>query len=256
MHQPPSNARERFSSRVDDYVKYRPGYPAELVPLLAREAGLRPGAVVADLGAGTGILSQMLLDAGAVVHAVEPNEAMRAAAERALGARPGFSAVAGSAEATSLPDASVDIVTAAQAFHWFEPVGTRRELARILRPGGSIVLLWNARRTAGTPFLDAYEALLLRFGTDYARVRHDNVGDEGVAAFFAPEEPKRFVLANAQVLDRDGLRGRLRSSSFTPEEGDPRHGPMMEELDALFVRHAEGGVVTIPYDTIVYVGHL
>jgi SAM-dependent methyltransferase len=256
MHRPPDDARDRFSSRVDDYVKYRPSYPSDLIALLEREAGLRKGSRVADLGSGTGILTTLLLDAGAEVFAVEPNAPMREAAERALGDRAAFHSVAASAEATTLPDASVDLVTAAQAFHWFDPIAARREMARIVRPGGAIAIVWNARKLGGTPFLDAYEALLQRFGTDYGKVRHDNVGDAGVRAFAAPSEPSRFLLPNAQVLDFDGLRGRLLSSSFTPEPGHPGHAPMLAELARVFEQHAEDGAVTIVYDTTVYIVHL
>src|SRR5262249_648330 len=142
----------RFGARVDDYVKARPSYPAGLLAVLARECGLDKKSIVADLGSGTGIFTRLLLESGATVYAVEPNDEMRAAAERDL-ASERFHSVRGRAEATTLPDASIDLATAAQAFHWFDVEATRRELVRILRPAGLAVLVWNDRDAQATPFL-------------------------------------------------------------------------------------------------------
>ena len=203
----------RFSDRVADYVRHRPGYPAAMVDALVARAGLAPGDAVADVGAGTGLSTAPLLDRGLTVHAVEPNAPMREAMEALLGDRPGFHAVAGTAEATTLPDASVDAVAAGQAFHWFRPEAARREFARVLRPGGAVALFWNERLVSETPFLRAYEDLLLRYGTDYAQIDHRQVDAERLAAFFeGPFETLTFP--NEQRFDFEGLRGRLLSSSY------------------------------------------
>lgn len=246
--------RTRFTDRVADYVRHRPDYPAAVLAAL-REAGLGEGAVVADVGSGTGIFSELLLRSGAEVHAVEPNEAMRGAAEAMLGDNPRFRSVAGSAEATGLAGASVDLVTAAQAFHWFDHAAARAEFRRILRPGGAVALIWNNRRERSTPFLAAYEELLQRFGTDYAAVSHRQIDPERLAGFFgARAEPT--IFPHAQELDREGLRGRLLSSSYTPREGDPARAPMLRALDEIFDRHQQDGRVRIEYDTELYVGLL
>lgn len=249
--------KERFSERVDDYVRFRPGYPRELFDLLVRETGLGPGKVVADVGSGTGIFTRFLLESGCRVLAVEPNAPMRAAAEAALGLHPFFRSVAGSAEATTLPDSCVDLVTAAQAFHWFEPVAARAEFARILVPGGQAVLVWNVRRTTGAPFLAEYEALVARFGTDYGEVKHSGSEKEAaISAFFGPGGCRRAAFENAQTLDFDGLAGRLLSSSYVPGEGHPSRAPMLEELERIFDRRQTGGTVRLEYDTRVYFGPL
>jgi len=246
-----AQATTRFSDRVANYVRYRPGYPGGVLQVLRDEAGLAPGQAVADVGSGTGISAKYFLDAGHPVYAVEPNAEMRAAAEAMLGEDPRFHSVAGTAEATTLPDASVDIVVAAQAFHWFDPAGVAPEWRRILRPGGCIVLLWNTRQTDSTPFLRAYEKLLREHGTDYTTVNHENVTDDALRAVLGPRFTRR-VVPNAQVFDFDGLRGRLLSSSYAPNVDHPGHAPMMDALRRIFHEHAQDGRVTFAYDTEIY----
>ncbi len=249
-----SDPTARFSDRVESYVRYRPGYPPELPGFLARTLGLAPGAPLCELGAGTGILTRALLDAGFTVHAVEPNAPMAAAAVRALGARDGFTAVAAPAEDTGLPAASFDAVLAAQAFHWFDVPRVARECRRILRPGGGAALLWNERLIEETPFLAAYEAFLQRWGTDYAAVRRTYQDPDALATFFGAGGYRRSRFPNIQRFDFEGLRGRLLSSSYAPAAGHPDHLPMLDGLRALFEQHAAGGQVEILYSTDVYTG--
>ena len=243
----------RFSDRVADYVRYRPGYPPAMVNALLDRAALAPGAAVADVGSGTGISTAPLLDRGLTVYAVEPNAPMRQAAEDHLGDRPGFRSVDGTAEATTLPDASVNAVVAGQAFHWFDEETARREFARVLRPGGAVALFWNEWLVSQTPFLRAYEDLLLRYGTDYAQIDHRQVDAARLARFFGgPFETLAFP--NEQAFDLDGLRGRLLSASYVPAADHPDRAPMLDALGALFDRHAEGGRVRLLYTTLLYVG--
>jgi SAM-dependent methyltransferase len=245
---------QRFSDRVDDYVRYRPSYPAELIPLLEERAGLTTSSVVADVGSGTGISTALFVEYGCTVFAVEPNGPMREAAERALGQHANFRSVGGTAEETNLPGSSVDLVVAAQAFHWFDRVRARHEFDRILRPGGKIALVWNNRELDTTPFLRAYEALLLRYGTDYLAVRRENITLAELVHFFGtPPEVHRFPYV--QLLDRHSLRGRLLSSSYTPGKGHPNHEPMLHTLDRIFEEHQENGIVRFEYATQVFIGY-
>jgi SAM-dependent methyltransferase len=244
----------RFGDRVATYVRYRPGYPAAVLDVLREEGVLAPGHVVADLGSGTGISATLFLDAGHAVHAVEPNGAMRAAAETRLGDRPGFHSHDGTAERTGLPDASVDLAVAAQAFHWFDAAATAAECARIVRPGGARVLLWNSRLIDASAFARDYEALLVEHGTDYAAVNHQHNLDPAALTRVLGEGRVRRSVPNEQRLDRDGLRGRVLSASYAPNVGEPGHDAMMLALDTLFARHARGGAVLLPYETEVHIG--
>jgi SAM-dependent methyltransferase len=247
---------ERFSNRVADYVRYRPGYPTAVLEVLRSVIGLSSTSVVADVGSGTGISAALFLDAGCEVYAVEPNDPMRAAAEELLDGRAGFRSVCGTAEATTLADASVDVVAAAQAFHWFDRERCRAEFLRILRPAGHVVLLWNSRHTDTTPLLCGYEALLKQFATDYAAVNHQTIDAGAVARFYAPGQCTRAVVPNFQSLDYAGLQGRLSSSSYAPAVGDPRHEPMLAALRALFDEHSINGLVRLDYDAEIYYGRL
>ena len=250
-----SEPTQRFSSRVDDYVRYRPTYPPEVLNVLREECGVTQKSVIADIASGTGIFTQLLLENGNRVYGVEPNTAMRKAGEEFLADYPGFSSIAGTAEATSLPDHSVDLVTAAQAAHWFRLSEARREFVRILKPGGWTVLLWNERRTHSTAFFRDYEELLLTYGTDYKEVRHERT-QAVIDTFFAPSRHDSRTLEMRQVVDFDGLRGRLLSSSYTPPPGHPNHEPMLDELRRIFDVHQENGLVSLDYDTRVYYGRL
>ena len=246
---------QRFSDRVENYVRYRPGYPAEVLDILRDETALTPDSVIADVGSGTGISSALFLRNGNPVYAVEPNSEMRQAAERSLVRFPQFRSVAAVAEATGLPSASVDYVIAGQAFHWFDAQKAGREFARILRPGGWVVLLWNSRRLDSTEFLRAYEALLHRYGTDYAEVQHKTVDPESLQAVFAEGVFTVRKLYNEQRFDFQGLQGRLLSSSYTPSPSHPNYRPMLGDLERMFDRHAESGEVCFEYDTEIYFGH-
>ncbi|HKR21787.1 MAG TPA: class I SAM-dependent methyltransferase [Pyrinomonadaceae bacterium] len=250
-----SGSVERFTSRVEDYAKYRPGYPTAIVELLTTDCGMTPESIIADVGSGTGKLSEIILANGNVVIGVEPNEAMRVVAEKIFKDEPRFRSVDGTAEATTLPDASVDLIVAGQAFHWFDPLKTRQEWIRVLKPNRWAVLIWNDRKLETTPFLNDYEQLLKEFGTDYGEVRHDK-GLPMIEQFFASDP---FVLRgfpNTQVFDFDGLRGRVRSSSYTPEPDHPSFEPMMHRLEAVFDKHQENGYVNFDYETKVFYGRL
>jgi SAM-dependent methyltransferase len=245
----------RFADRVDAYRRARPGYPAALLDHLDRELGGLEGLRVADLGSGTGILTADLLDRGCRVWAVEPNDAMRLAAEQALGGRAGFASVAGSAEDTGLEPGSIDLATAAQAFHWFDLEATGRELRRILAPGGRVAVIWNDRRREG-PFLEAYEAFLLEWATDYREVRETYGVADRLGELVAPGALERTVFANHQDLDLEGLRARLLSSSYLPGTGQPKSEEMLAAAERLFAEHQRDGVVRLEYDCTLHLGSL
>ena len=252
---PPSDATSRFSDRVENYVRYRPGYPPEVVQELKAECGLARGHVIADVASGTGIWTRLLLENGNPVFGVEPNTEMREAGERLLAAFPKFTSVAGTAEATTLPDESVDFVTAAQAGHWFDRERARREFVRILKPGGWLVLLWNERVTDSTKFLRDYEQLLLTYGTDYQDVRHEHTS-EAIHEFFDPAPFEERVFDMRQEFEYPGIEGRLLSSSYAPGPEHPRYKAMLNELRRIFDACAVDGRAVFEYKTRLYFGQM
>jgi SAM-dependent methyltransferase len=252
---PASNSTSRFSDRVQNYVLYRPGYPPEVLHTLKTECGLVPNRIIADIASGTGIWTRTLLENGNPVFGVEPNAEMREAGERLLAGFPKFTSIAGTAEATTLTDRSVDFVTAAQAAHWFNREQSRREFVRILKPGGWLVLMWNERLTDSTAFLRDYEQLLLKYGTGYQDIRHEHTTSE-VNEFFDPAPYQEREFEMRQEFDYGGIEGRLLSSSYAPGPEHPLHVPMLKELRRTFDGHAVNGRATFEYKTRMYFGGL
>jgi SAM-dependent methyltransferase len=247
---------QRFSSRVENYVKYRPGYPKAILALLRRDCGLSPASVIADIGSGTGLSARLFLANGNRVYGAEPNPEMRAAAERLLAKYSRFTSVAATAEATTLPDASTDFIVAGQAFHWFDIPSTRAEFTRILKPAGWVVLMWNERHVSDTLFLRNYERILKTYSTDYAEVDHRRVDARTLHKFFGRQGFQFAHFDNVQTFDFEGVCGRLLSSSYAPGPGHPNHAPMLAELRRAFDAYQSGGHVDFLYDTQVYYGHL
>ena len=250
------NPTERFTGRVESYRRYRPGYPAEVVETLRRECGLGDDAQVADIAAGTGLLTEVLLAAGFGVTAIEPNEEMRAACVALEAQYPQLRCVAGTAEATGLPDASVDLITVAQAMHWFDLARTRAEFARILKPGGGCAVLYNNRRLSGDAFHDGYEELLREFGIDYLAVKEQHMGRKRLAAFFAPEPMQSASFENAQSFNYAGLEGRILSSSYMPQPGQPRFEEMQAAARRLFAETQRDGKVTMVHECVMCWGRV
>lgn len=246
---------ERFSNRVENYVKYRPHYPVRIVEYLRDSFGLTRDAVIADIGCGTGISSELFLRNGNRVIGVEPNDAMRAAAIEYLKSCPNFIPVNATAEATTLDDDSVDLVLAGQAFHWFDLEKTKREFKRILKPNGLVVLMWNERQLDTTDYLKEYEEFLIKYSTDYDVVRHDRFDESLLEKYFDGEVTKA-VFENFQDFDFDGVKGRMLSSSYMPSETDAVFEAMIDELKTLFAKHAENGRIRVLYDTNLYVSRL
>lgn len=241
---------ERFSDRVDNYVRFRPGYPKEIIDLLCDDCGLRAESVIADIASGTGIFTRLLLESGNPVFAIEPNAEMRAASGHLQKAFAKLTLLAGTAEQTELPDASVDFITVAQAAHWLHPQKARKEFERILRRNGWCVLIWNERRTGGSVFLEEYEALLRNYCPDYKSARHGETAE--IAGQLFPEGFHERIFANDQQFDLEGLKGRVLSSSYCPLPGDPNYQPMMQELERMFRVRAQTDRVKLIYDTKVY----
>ena len=245
---------KRFSSRVENYVRYRPGYPAEIIDLLRQDCSLTKGSMVADIGSGTGKLSELFLKASCEVFGVEPNKEMREAGERMDFEN--FTSVDGTAEVTNLPDKSMSFITAGQAFHWFDRQKCRTEFLRILKPSGWLVIVWNDRRGDATPFLEDYEKLMLEFGTDYKEVNHRRTDKPEIIEKFFGTPPRFKNFYNVQHFDFEGLKGRVLSSSYAPEAGQPKHKEMLAALRKIFDARQKNGTVAFEYDTHVYYGHL
>lgn len=246
---------QRFSTRVENYIKYRPHYPPAILRLLENECGLTRTSIIADIGSGTGISSELFLKQGCSVSGIEPNREMRKAAEKLLRDYPNFKSNEGTAESTGLENASVDFITAGQAFHWFDQAKARKEFRHVLKPKGWVVLIWNERHVNSTPFLKSYEALLLTYGTDYTQVNHKHIDEKVLEGFFAPIKFRKIVFPNEQRFDFEGVKGRLLSSSYTPE-GGPKLDEMLDELQRIYKMHHEHGRIALKYDTLVYFGQL
>lgn len=251
-----TNPPERFTGRVESYRRYRPRYPAAIVDLLRRECGLSQDANVVDVAAGTGLLTEIFLAAGHPVTAVEPNAEMRAACSELERSYPKLRVVEGTAEETGLPARSADLITVAQAMHWFDLERTRAEFARVLKPEGCCAVIYNNRHPDSDAFHRAYERFMLEFGVDYESVKKQHVGRKRLVQFFAPAEMKCSTFTNAQSLDRDGFEGRILSSSYIPRPDHERFGEMKVALSKLFDEYQADGAVTIAYECVVCYGQL
>jgi ubiquinone/menaquinone biosynthesis C-methylase UbiE len=251
-----NDATLRFLKRVEDYIKSRPGYPNEIIETLRSECGLTPDSIIADIGSGTGILSEIFLRNGNPVYGIEPNNEMRAAGERLLKDFPQFRSLSGRAEETTLAANSADFVTAGQAFHWFDRTLARLEFARILKPQGYVVLAWNEMQTQSTPLMIAYERLLQSYAIDYRQVDHRRIDINIIRDFFDPGYFNLKQFDNVQVFDYEGLKGRLLSSSYVPQSGHPNYSPLLEGLKEAFQMHQRDGHVRFIYKTLLYYGQL
>ena len=242
----------RFTDKVENYVRYRPGYPLAIVAYLQEKIHLTNNQVIADIGSGTGISSEVFLKNGNKVLGVEPNDAMRAKAEWLLQSYPNFTSIKGTAENTNLDNSSIDMIIAGQAFHWFDQTKTKIEFKRIAKPEAFIVLMWNIREVV-SPFSKDYEELLVKFGTDYSQVGHKELASEDkIIDFFSPCKYEIARFNNVQLLDYEGLKGRLLSTSYVPEASAKNYLPMLRSLEEIFDRHQQNGKVNFDYTTILY----
>lgn len=251
---------DRFSDRVDNYVKYRPHYPEEVIGFLLAEKILFPGAVIADIGSGTGISSELFLKNNYKVYGIEPNEPMRHAAENILknySDKGLFVSVDTKAENTTLENVGVDVIVCAQAFHWFNNDAFKNECKRILKPNGYVVLMWNDRRTDTTDFLKVYEDFLQMFAIDYKQVDHKNTQDTLIFEnFFGKGNYSEKSFYNFQDVDLEGLKGRVLSSSYMPNQGHTDFDHMIYCLRKIYNRYQEENKVRLDYDTKLYYGRL
>jgi len=251
-----TGSTQRFSNRVDNYTKYRPGYPPEVIQKLRDAGNLSSRSVIADVGSGTGIFTRLLLEEDYTVYAVEPNQPMREVADRDLSSNPKYHSVSGTAEATTLAKNSVNMIVCAQAFHWFDAQKTQVEFARIIKPGGKVALIWNNRQIEVDEFAINYELLLREQGSDYNRVNHQNLTAADFSAFFKNGDYELNRYYNQQVFDEAGLIGRAFSSSYVPAQETPDGQSFLTALKELFNRHQENGKVTVWYQTEVYLGEV
>ena len=248
---------ERFTVRVENYVRYRPDYPPGIIPLLKKQTGLSTDGIVADIGSGPGNLTRLFLDNGYTVIGVEPNDAMREAGEVVLGNCPSFTSVNGSAEATTLPNDSIDLITAGQAFHWFDPAPTRIEFQRILKNPGWVALIWNKRPEGSAAIMDAWNEMLREHSPEYQVVGHrDDAAQAGMSVLFGDDGYRKFTLPNEQALDAEAVWGRLISSSYTPLPGEPGHVEIKRRSQEIFDEFAVDGILRFPYETQIFIGKI
>jgi ubiquinone/menaquinone biosynthesis C-methylase UbiE len=239
----------RFSYRAANYTRYRPGYPGGIIPYLQQAIGLKKDNHIADIGSGTGIFSSLFLQSGYGVKAVEPNEKMRITAEERLKRFPGFESINGTAENTGIEEHSIDLITVAQAFHWFEPIAVKKEFSRILKPAGHTLLIWNILFD-NTPFLAAYHKIKKEYAADLKHTHRANLSS--IEAFFRPAAVITRNFQHTQLLKKEEFKGYFLSFSTVPLPGSPSYNPMMEEMDRLFLQYEKNGYVKMDYETKLY----
>lgn len=248
-----NNSTTRFSDRVENYVKYRPHYPKEIIPYLNEKIGFTSEKIIADVGSGTGISTELFLQNGNKVYGIEPNKEMRECGEKYLEKYDKFISVAGSAEDTLLESDSMDLIAAGQAFHWFDMERCKKKFTRIIKENGYVVLMWNERNTIGSPLLVDYENLLRKFGTDYAQVtQQDEKVNENIKIFFNEKGFEVKMIYNFQLFDFEGFKGRVLSSSYVPQDSDE----MITALKELFDKYQQDGAIKFEYHTMVYTGQI
>ncbi|HMS66404.1 MAG TPA: class I SAM-dependent methyltransferase [Ignavibacteria bacterium] len=243
----------RFSNRVENYVKYRPHYPPEIIDFLKKECNLDENTVIADIGSGTGISAKLFLKNRNKVFGVEPNLEMRSAAENYLKEFKNFHSIDGTAEHTTLESESVNMIVSGQAFHWFDLNECKSEFKRIISKNGFLILIWNERKE-NNDFMKAYYGLVERYGVDYEKINHAmNITDTVLGEFYSPEKFQKKIFRNPHILNYEGLEGRLLSSSYIPLDGD-NFGTMISELKQMHEKYNVNGEVSMEYETNVYYG--
>ncbi len=247
------NSVDRFSDRVESYIRYRPGYPQELLDYLFEACNLDKDSSVADIGSGTGIFTRLLLDKQLWVSAVEPNAEMRQAAEAQLAEYHAYKSISGTAEATQLQSSSIDLITVAQAFHWFDWQAAMAEFKRILKPEGKLALVWN-RRDLGDPFQQAYENMLVKLAPEYGLVNHMNIEDEKIRILFSVNSFRQKTFRYTQNFDCEGFLGRMQSSSYSPTTGSDELAELNQAAVALFDKFEVNGKISFEYCSHIYLG--
>ena len=246
----------RFSGKAEVYARFRPGYPVAILRHLESRRGFAPRSVVADVGSGTGKLTEIFLENGNTVFAVEPNLDMRREAERLFSTDPRFHSIDATAEATSLEPASVDLIAAGQAFHWFDPDRAKIEFRRILRPGGCVLLVWNDHDTAASAFLQDYDAFLKGYSRETVRAEGQRRPEAEVIRDFLASDYQKADIPNSQEFDFPGLWGRYRSASYSLPDDDPRQPEARARLEEIFGKHQAGGRVSFPMRTVMHYGSI
>ena len=250
---PSCPSSERFTATVEYYHQFRPRYPVEIIRLLIKECTLNANSVLADIGSGTGIFTELLIKRGFKTFAIEPNFAMRQKAQSLLGGYDNFISIEGTSNQTHLADHCLDCITCAQSFHWFNDLDSQEEFKRILKPNGYVVLIWNMRDNQ-TDCMKAYEALLKQFGTDYLNVAAENMTEQKIKLFFGHESIKQFKISCQQLLDWASFKGRLLSTSYTPKIGDEHFDEMLAAANDLFSQYQEKDRIVFDYECTCYVG--
>jgi ubiquinone/menaquinone biosynthesis C-methylase UbiE len=248
------NNTERFSDRVDNYQKYRPSYTDETIDYIFNNFGLSNDSVIADIGSGTRIFTEKLLKRCKKVYAVEPNPEMRIAADKKLSPYKTYESINGTSENTTLDDKSLNGITVAQAFHWFNIEKTKEEFKRILKKDGYIFLIWN-KRVSNTPFLSTYEKILIENIPEYSVVTHNNINEDIIKGFLTKDYSKA-SFSNNQVFDLKGVLGRLNSSSYTPKENTKEYGLIKVLISKAFTQYSENGFISFNYNTEIYSGKI
>lgn len=246
---------ERFSDRAENYVRYRPHYPPAIIPFLQKDIGLKKNWVVADIGSGTGISTELFLKNENTVYAVEPNKPMRDRAEEAFKKKTHFNSIDATAENTTLADASINMIVSGQAFHWFDKAAAKAEFLRIAAPGAYLVLMWNDRKM-DSDFLKAYEQMLFDFAPAYEDVCYRNIDKAAIDTFFSPNPYYLKLFSNVQHFDLEGLKGRLLSSSYAPQEHQETYQPIMHRLAQIYEEFKESSGVAFEYDCKIFYGKI
>lgn len=241
---------KRFSDRVEDYIKYRPNYPEKIVKILEEKINLDKDKTIADIGSGTGISSKLFLKNDYKVIGVEPNKEMREAAQQLLSDFTNFKSMNGTAEKTNLQDESIDVIFCGQAFHWFDKEKSKIEFNRIVKKNGNIVLVWNSRSDKSA-FQNEYEKILFDNIEEYKSVNHRNIKDEEISDFFFPKKMHKICLDNQQILDLEGLKGRLLSSSYCPKSGK-QHDRLMRRIEDVYQKYQVNNVIEFEYETQIF----